>query len=195
MRAFAFVVAFAFAILSPSIFPSAAQAAWFMRIATIPGTSKDPAHSGWIVIQSFSWKTSSIGGALASARSMAVANDTTVVACSRSAGSGTAVAVKRLDQSSPKLSQALARGAPLGNIEVQQSDASGATVLDANLSDALVSSNQMTVEGGAPEETITFVYERLKVDYRNQDCARGIEPSPTSVTAHQVSSPMPSASH
>lgn len=146
-----------------------------MKIATIQGTSKDPAHSGWIDIQSFSWKTSSIGGALASARSMAVANDTTVVACSTSTGSGNAVVVKRLDPSSQNLSQALSRGTPFGRIEVQQTDASGAVVLDANLADALVSANTMTVEGDVPEQTITLVYGRLKVDYRNQDCAGGAQ--------------------
>lgn len=180
MRASAFSVALVLLLIA-IVVPGAARGAWFMKIPTIPGASKDSAHPGWIDLQSFSWKTSSIGGALASARSMTVANDTTVVSCSASTSSGTAVAVKRLDQSSQRLSQALARGTPLGNIEVQQTDPSGAVLLEANLSEALVSANAVTVEGDAPEETITFVYGRMKVDSRTGVCG-STERSTTNMT-------------
>jgi type VI protein secretion system component Hcp len=192
MRAFGFFVALSLLVIV-TIAP--ARGAWFMKIATIPGASKDTAHSGWIDLQSFSWKSSSIGGALASARSMAVANDTTVVSCSTSTGSGTAVAVKRLDQSSGRLSQALARGTPLGDIEVQQTDSSGAVVLEASLSDALVSANTTTVEGDAPEQAITFVYGRIKVDSHGRDCG-GSERSTTNMTGpRSASAPMPGGPH
>jgi len=194
MRASALFVALMLIAIS-IVIPGFAYGAWFMKINAIPGTSNDPAHAGWIDVQSFSWKTSSIGGALASARSMPIASDTVITPCSRSSGSGTAVAVKRLDQSSQRLSQALARGTPLGNIEIQQTDANGAVVLDASLSEALVSSNAMTVEGDVPEETITFVFGRLKVDYPNQDCA-GSERSTSNMTGpHLSAAPTPGTPH
>ncbi len=187
-----FFIALMFGAVSPTIVPTASQAAWFMKIATIPGESKDPGHQGWIDLQSFSWRTAPIDGTLAEASSMAVTNGATVSSCSRSSGNGTAAAVKRVDKSSQRLSQALTRGTPLGNIEVQETDASGAVLLDANLVNTLVSGNAVTVGGDAPQETITFVYGTLKVDYHSQDCGRGNMRSTTNLTAPRpTSAPTP----
>jgi type VI protein secretion system component Hcp len=196
MRASAFVMALAFGAVSPTMVPTASQAAWFMKIASIQGESKDPTHQGWIDLQSFSWRTAPIGGPLAQASAMAVANGTTVVSCSRSASNGTAVAVKRVDASSPRLSQALTRGTPLGSVEVQETDASGALLLDANLVKALVSGNAVTVGGDAPQETITFVYGTLKIDYHNQDCGGSNERSTKNETLpHPATAPTPGGPH
>jgi type VI secretion system secreted protein Hcp len=192
MRASAFVVALAFGAISPAFIPTASQAAWFMKIASISGESKDSIHQGWIDLQSFSWRTAPIGGTLAQASSMAVANGSTVASCSRSSGNGTAVAVKRVDTSSQRLSQALTRGTPLGNIEVQETDASGVVLLDANLVNTLVSGNAVTVGGDAPQETITFVYGTLKLDYHSQDCGGSTERSTRYMAApHPTTAPTP----
>jgi type VI protein secretion system component Hcp len=196
MRATAFVVALAFGAISPSFIPTASQAAWFMKIASVPGESKDPVHQGWIDLQSFSWRTAPNGGTLAQASAMAVANGSTVASCSRSTGNGTAVAVKRVDTSSPRLSQALTRGTPLGNIEVQETDANGGALLDANLINTLVSGNAVTVGGDAPQETITFVYGTLKVDYHSQDCGGSTERSTrNAVVPRQTTAPTQGGPH
>jgi len=196
MRASAFVAALVFGAVSPTIIPTASQAAWFMKIASIQGESKDPVHQGWIDLQSFSWRTAPISGPLAAASAMAVADGSTVASCSRSTGNGTAVAVKRVDTSSPKLSQALTRGTPLGNVEVQETDASGAVLLDANLVHALVSNNAVTVGSDAPQETITFVYGTLKIDYQKQNCAGSDERSTRNTALpHPITAPTPGGPH
>ena len=171
MRILSYIHRLTLAAVWSIAFVTSAQAAWFMKIATIPGTAKEPAHAGWIELQGFSWRPSPSTGAVAVSSAGATSGKAGASECSSAASNGTAIALKRVDDSSQKLSQAMAAGARLGTVTVQQTDAGGAVMLNADLTDVRVTGNAMTVGGESPTETIKLAYATIKVSDRNPDCA------------------------
>jgi len=65
----------------------------------------------------------------------------------------------------------MAAGMKLGAVTVQQSDAGGVVMLNADLTDVRVTGNAMTVGGESPLETLKLAYATIKVSDRNPDCA------------------------
>jgi type VI secretion system secreted protein Hcp len=134
----------------------------YMKIDGIAGESKDPAHMGWIAVDSYQF-------------------DQIRSAASRSGSGGGAGKVnlsdltitKFVDQSSPKLFEAVSRGKHIQQVvlEVRKTtqDKSGQPYLVVTLHDVLITSVRPSGSGDEnPKESITFNFGKLEMTYTQQ---------------------------
>ena len=141
----------------------AARAAFdsYMKIDGIAGGSTDPAHMGWIAVDSYQFE--------------AIRN-----AASQSTGAGAGkvafrdlTITKPVDKSSPKLFEAVSTGKHIQQVvlEVRKTtqDKSGQPYLVVTLHDVLITSVRPSGSGDEnPKESITFNFGKLEMTYTQQ---------------------------
>jgi type VI secretion system secreted protein Hcp len=137
----------------------------FLKLDGIKGESQDLKHKNEIDILSFSWGASNTtsfgtgGGGGAGAGKVSI-HDISFV--------------HRIDKASPKLMLACATGQliPTGTLTVRKKANVPVEYLKLTMSECLVSSFSVSGNSaGTPTESVTFVFQKVKVEYfpQNQD--------------------------
>jgi type VI secretion system secreted protein Hcp len=145
---------------------------FFLKLDTIEGESIDDKHQKWI--QLLSW---SIGG-----------SQVTSVAGTGGSGAGKAdlsdlSIMKYYDKASPKLWKAMIAGThlPKGTLEAVKSGADGKPFLKIDFEELYITSVQQSASSEIPSESVSFSYNKIKIDYSTQD-EKGILTSTGAVT-------------
>ena len=132
-----------------------ASAAWFMKIAGIPGESTDARHPGWIDVQSFSVRGISSHTLESGPRA------------SSAALGGPDTLTMTVDKASPNLMKALVKGTHLPEVVIECWKAGGDRVkyMEFKLKEVLISG---VIRGGSsafPTETIKMTYGAIEWTY------------------------------
>ena len=145
---------------------------FFLKLDTIEGESADEKHSK--EIQILSW---SIGG-----------SQVTSVAGTGGSGAGKVdlsdlSILKYYDKASPKLWKALISGThlPKGSLTAVKAGADGKPFLKIDFEELYITSIQQSASSEIPSESVSFSYNKIKVDYSTQD-EKGILTSTGAVT-------------
>jgi type VI secretion system secreted protein Hcp len=135
---------------------------FFLQLDGIKGEAKDQGHVGEIKIHSWSWgasQTTSVSGTGGSGAGKASLSDISIM--------------KDYDKSSPPLFQALLKGNHIktGVLTAQKSagEGSGKPFLKISLEEIFVTSVQDSGSSEIPSESISFSYNKIKVEYFTQD--------------------------
>ena len=133
-----------------------ASAAWFMKIAGIPGESTDARHAGWTEVQSFSTGRVSSQALESGPRTASPALG----------GPDTLTFTKTVDKASPNLMKASAERRRLQTILIEcwKPGASHA-YMEIKLKEVLVSSYQKGGSQQFPTETIKMTYGAIEWTY------------------------------
>ena len=132
----------------------------YMKIDAIPGESRDPAHPGWIDVESFSWGTS----AAAAAREAA-----TSPRCSLHEFTIT----KKTDKASPMLAQSALTGQPIPTLTVE---VNGERHM---LQNAMIKSVQNINGGNVPMQQISINFAKCATHEMNaglQPIRKAVQP-------------------
>jgi type VI secretion system Hcp family effector len=137
-------------VLALAAIPTAAAAAavdYFLKIDGVPGEAKDPGHTDWIEVSSFSFGV---------ARGVSVPG-------ARGAEAGRAVhdisITKKTDRASPKLFEMAATGRHIPKVVLQVRRGGG--YLTYVLEDVMISSVRRSSGGDRPSESVTLNFARM----------------------------------
>jgi type VI secretion system secreted protein Hcp len=133
---------------------------YFLKLDGIDGESADDKHTGWIQLQSFSWGASqvtSVGGTGGSGSGKADLSDFSIL--------------KTLDKASTPLFKALVTGKHIatGNVEAVKAGGDGKPFLKIEFTELFVTSQQYSAATEVPSESVSFSYNKIKVEYSTQN--------------------------
>jgi len=154
----------ALTIAAMAVLPATAQAAEnaFIWFEGQPGESTDSRHKGWFDVKQVSLNTENAG---------------TTASASSGAGAGKVThkeftITKLVDKASPTLQKAAATGKhfPMVKLEMRKAGGDQHEYLTYTFHDVLISKVNMSGAGSeGPQESITFVYGTMAVQYAKQD--------------------------
>jgi type VI secretion system secreted protein Hcp len=133
---------------------------YFLKLDGIQGESVDSNHKDWIQLMSFSWGASQV----------------TTVAGTGGSGAGKAdlsdfSVMKHLDKASTPLFKSLVSGTHIktGNLEAVKAGAGGKPFLKVDFKELFVTSQQLSASSEIPNESVSFSYNQIKVEYSMQN--------------------------
>ncbi len=135
------------------------QSAGFLKIGDIKGESADESHKEWIDVLSIG---NSIDAVASSSTRVGRVEFTDIVI------------TKKVDKSSPKLAEAVAKGTHIPTVELELAketdDGARQTYLKYELKNVIVTSYSVNAAGeSAPTETLSLNFEEIKVVYTERD--------------------------
>jgi len=121
----------------------------FLKIPDVEGESTDAEHGQWIDVISVSW----LQGSASARRAGPTGN-----------GPGSVTLVKRIDRSSPRLTEACAKGRSLGSVVVhtRPSARSRGALSEYVLDETKVASCRQSTTDGQPSESITLNFGKVE---------------------------------
>jgi type VI secretion system secreted protein Hcp len=133
---------------------------YFLKLDGIDGESTDANHKNEIQIMSFSWggsQTSSVAGTGGSGAGKVSLSDFSVMT--------------NFDKSTPKAFKSLCAGTHIktGTMTATKSGAEGKPYLTVDFTELFVSSLQLSASSEIPMTSISFSYNTINIDYKNQD--------------------------
>jgi len=133
---------------------------YFLKLDGIEGESQDDKQKSWIQLQSFSWGASqvtSVAGTGGSGAGKADLSDFSIM--------------KFLDKASTPIFKALVKGTHIktGNVVAVKSGGDGKPFLKIDFEELFVTSQQFSAASEIPSESVSFSYNKIKVEYSMQN--------------------------
>lgn len=133
---------------------------FFLKLDGIQGESSDENHKDEITLLSWSWGGSQVSGVSGTGGSGAGKVDLQHLSI-----------MKYFDKASPKLFKSLTTGTHIktGTLSAVKSGADGKPFLKIDFEELFVSSLQSSGSSEIPSESVSFSYNKIKVDYSVQN--------------------------
>ena len=132
----------------------------YLKLDSIEGEAADAKHKGEVQLLSYSWgghQISSVAGTGGSGAGKVNLADLTIT--------------KYLDKASPQLFKALCAGTHIktGTLTAIKAGSSGSPFLKITFDELFVTSLQTSASTEVPVETVSFSYNKVKIEYHTQN--------------------------